>query len=91
VLPFLHRIVRENLESYLALASETEPMGEGVPAHVENEFRSYLAPPKAYPPVWEKPFSRGPIPSPVPSLPPILTVQQTQTHLPRGVTGQKGP
>jgi hypothetical protein len=38
----LHRIVRENLESYLALASETDPMGEGVPAHVENEFRSYL-------------------------------------------------
>ena len=38
----LHRIVRENLESYLAQVAEADPMGEGVPAHVENEFRSYL-------------------------------------------------
>ena len=38
----LHRIVRENLESYLALASEADPIGDAVPIHVENEFRSYL-------------------------------------------------
>ena len=38
----LHRIVRENLESYLAQATEADPMGDGVPDHVENEFRSYL-------------------------------------------------
>jgi hypothetical protein len=36
----LHRIVREHLETYLALAEEADPMGDGVPAHVENEFRS---------------------------------------------------
>ena len=38
----LHRIVREHLETYLALAEEADPMGDGVPTHVENEFRSYL-------------------------------------------------
>ena len=38
----LHRIVREHLETYLALAAEGDPLGDGVPAHVENEFRSYL-------------------------------------------------
>jgi len=38
----LHRIVREHLETYLALANESDPMGDGVPPHVENEFRSYL-------------------------------------------------
>jgi len=38
----LHRIVRENLESYLTQAAEADPMGEGVPIHVENEFKSYL-------------------------------------------------
>ena len=38
----LHRIVREHLESYLALANESDPMGDGVPDHVEKEFRSYL-------------------------------------------------
>jgi len=38
----LHRIVRENLETYLVLASEADPMGDGVPEHVEKEFRSYL-------------------------------------------------
>lgn len=38
----LHRIVRENLETYLALANESDPMGDGVPDHVEKEFRSYL-------------------------------------------------
>jgi hypothetical protein len=36
----LHRIVREHLETYLAEAEEGNPMGDGVPAHVENEFRS---------------------------------------------------
>ena len=38
----LHRIVREHLESYLTQATEVDPMGDGVPIHVENEFRSYL-------------------------------------------------
>jgi hypothetical protein len=38
----LHRIVREHLETYLAQAEEADPMGDGVPTHVENEFRSYL-------------------------------------------------
>ena len=38
----LHRIVREHLETYLALANESDPMGDGVPDHVEKEFRSYL-------------------------------------------------
>ena len=35
----LHRIVRENLESFLALAKEE---GRPVPAFVEEEFREYL-------------------------------------------------
>ncbi len=38
----LHRIVREHLETYLALAHEADPMGDPVPDHVEREFRSYL-------------------------------------------------
>ena len=38
----LHRIARENLETYLTLAKESDPMGDGVPDHVETEFRSYL-------------------------------------------------
>jgi hypothetical protein len=38
----LHRIVREHVETYLALAHEADPMGEGVPDSVEKEFRSYL-------------------------------------------------
>jgi len=38
----LHRIVREHLETYLAQAEEADPMGDGVPTPVENEFRSYL-------------------------------------------------
>jgi hypothetical protein len=38
----LHRIVRENLETYLVLANESDPLGDGVPDHVEKEFRSYL-------------------------------------------------
>jgi len=38
----LHRVVREHLETYLALANEADPMGNGVPAHVEKELRSYL-------------------------------------------------
>jgi predicted Zn-ribbon and HTH transcriptional regulator len=38
----LHRLVREHLETYLALADESDPMGDGVPDHVEKEFRSYL-------------------------------------------------
>ena len=41
----LHRIVREHLETYLALANEADPMGpmgDGVPDHVEKELRNYL-------------------------------------------------
>ena len=38
----LHRIVREHLETYLALANCSDPMGDGIPVHVEKEFRSYL-------------------------------------------------
>ena len=38
----LHRVVREHLETYLALANEADPMGDGVPDHVEKELRSYL-------------------------------------------------
>ena len=38
----LHRIVREHLETYLTLANEDDPRGDGVPDHVEKEFRSYL-------------------------------------------------
>jgi len=38
----LYRIVQEHIETYLALATEAHPMGDGVPAHVENAFRSYL-------------------------------------------------
>ncbi|MGD8362582.1 MAG: transposase, partial [Gemmatimonadota bacterium] len=38
----LHRIVREHLETYLALANEAQPFGDGVPDHVEKELRSYL-------------------------------------------------
>jgi len=38
----LHRIVREHLETYVSLANEADPMGDGVPDHVEKEFRSYL-------------------------------------------------
>lgn len=37
-----HRIVREHLENYLALANESDPMADGVMDHVEKEFRSYL-------------------------------------------------
>jgi hypothetical protein len=38
----LHRIVREQLETYLALANEANPMGDGVPDHVEKEFSAVL-------------------------------------------------
>ena len=42
----LHRIVREHLETYLALVNDESdpvgPMGDGIPDHVEKEFRSYL-------------------------------------------------
>ena len=30
------------LETYLALANEADPMGDGVPDHVENELRGNL-------------------------------------------------
>ncbi len=38
----LRRIVREHLETYIALANEADPLADGVPAYVEAEFRSHL-------------------------------------------------
>lgn len=38
----LHRIVREHLETYLALASGSDPRGDGMPDQVERELRSFL-------------------------------------------------
>ena len=38
----LYRIVQEHLETYLPLAHEADPMGDGVPDYVEDELRSYL-------------------------------------------------
>jgi hypothetical protein len=38
----LHRIAREHLETSLALANRSYPLGDGVPDHAEDEFRSYL-------------------------------------------------
>lgn len=34
--------MREHLETYLALANESDPVGDGAPTYVEREFRSYL-------------------------------------------------
>jgi hypothetical protein len=36
----LHRIVRVHLETYLALSNEADPMGHGLPDHVEKELWS---------------------------------------------------
>lgn len=38
----ISRIVREHPETYLALANQSDPMGDGAPHHVERESRSYL-------------------------------------------------
>lgn len=38
----LHRLVRTHLETYLARAEAADPVGGGVPAHVEAQFRAYL-------------------------------------------------
>lgn len=38
----LHRLVRTHLETYLARAEAADPIGGGVPAHVEAQFRAYL-------------------------------------------------
>jgi hypothetical protein len=38
----LHRLVREHLETYIARAEETDPLGHGVPCFVEARFRAYL-------------------------------------------------
>jgi len=35
-------VVRENLETFLAQARAADPEGRGLPAYVEQEFRSYL-------------------------------------------------
>jgi hypothetical protein len=37
----LHRVIRENLETFLAQARQSED-GRGFPAYVENELRRYL-------------------------------------------------
>ena len=39
----LHRVVRENLESFLAEARERSEHGFGLPRFVEEEFREYIA------------------------------------------------
>lgn len=39
----LHRVVRENLESFLAEARERSEHGFGLPRFVDDEFRNYLA------------------------------------------------
>ena len=38
----LYRVFQEHLESYLAQNRWEDPLGEGVPAYVEREFRNYL-------------------------------------------------
>jgi hypothetical protein len=38
----LHHLVRDNLESLLAEVRAEDPSGAGLPAYVEQEFRSYL-------------------------------------------------
>jgi hypothetical protein len=38
----LHAVVREHLETWLALKQEGELEGPGVPAFVERDFRKYL-------------------------------------------------
>lgn len=38
----LHRVVRENLETFLAEGVERSGSGEGYPYYVEKEFRGYL-------------------------------------------------
>ena len=35
----LYQVVRQNLETFLALAAEGDPMGEWLPGFVEQEFR----------------------------------------------------
>ena len=39
----LHRIVRENLETFLAEGRERSASGEGYPWYVEKEFRDLLS------------------------------------------------
>ena len=38
----LHKVVRENLETFLAEVRASNPEGRGLPGHVEQEFRRYL-------------------------------------------------
>ena len=38
----LHKIVRENLETFLACAREECPDHDPIPKHVEKTFRKYL-------------------------------------------------
>lgn len=39
----IHRLLRKHLGTYLTLANETDPTGEGMPDHVGKEIRSALA------------------------------------------------
>ena len=39
----LYQVVQQHMETYLALAGEDDWDGQRVPAHVEREFRRYLA------------------------------------------------
>ena len=38
----LHKVLRENLETFLAQVRAGDPAGHGLPRHVEDEFRDYL-------------------------------------------------
>ena len=38
----LYPLVQHHLETFLALATEADPMGDGVPSWVERDFRAYL-------------------------------------------------
>ena len=38
----LYPVVRHHLETFLAQAAESDPLGHGVPAWVEKDFRAYL-------------------------------------------------
>ncbi|MFV2008199.1 MAG: transposase zinc-binding domain-containing protein [Longimicrobiales bacterium] len=38
----LYPLVQHHLETFLAQAAESDPMGDGVPSWVERDFRAYL-------------------------------------------------
>ncbi len=38
----LYQVVQQNLETFLALCAEGDPMGEWLPGFVEQDFRKFL-------------------------------------------------